>query len=170
MPTEAQKDKSQRRLEKRLQKRSKEKVSLRRRIARRLEHGVREVTTLFNVLVSEPLRFPGALYRSVRSGLHALWQSRGGGFYGLGAVAAFVYLEVMVVVGEFAESEGVADFLAAEIIEFILRFSFMSIVNSALAFIWPILLIDRIGLWPAVIFMVGGFWMFRYWRQSEVED
>lgn len=143
----------------------KEKTSLRQRIGRRLERGVREVTTLFGVLVSEPLQFPSALIASVRSGLDHLWQSRGGGFYGLGAVAAFVYLEVRLVVGEFAESEGVVEFLAAEIIEFILRLSFMSIVNSFLACIWPFILIDRIGIWPAVALMVGGYWMFKRWRR-----
>lgn len=147
-----------------------EKTSLRQRIGRRLEHGVREVTMLFGVLVSKPLQFPAALISSVRSGLDNLWQSRGGGFYGLGAVAAFVYLEIRLVVGEFAESEGVAEFLAAEIIEFVLRLGFMSIINSALACIWPFILIDQIGIWPAVALIVGGYWMFKRWRRHEVED
>ena len=145
-------------------KKPRERTSLRQRIGRRLERGVREVTMLFNVLFSEPRRFPSALVASVRTGLDSLWQSRGGGFYGLGAVAAFVYLEVRLVVGEFAESEGVAEFLTAEIIEFIFRLGFMSIVNSVLAFIWPFILIARIGLWPALALIAGAYWMFRRWR------
>ena len=148
----------------------KERRGIRRRIRDRLEAGVREVTALFDVLVNEPRKFPAALVRSIRSALHRLWQSRGGGLYGLGVVGAFVYLEIRTVVVEFAESEGVAEFLVSEIFEFILRFSFMSFVNGALAAIWPLLLVGWIGVWPVLALVCGGYWISKRWDRRRQGD
>ncbi len=146
---------------------AKQRRGLRQRIGDHLEAGVREVTALLDVLVSEPRKFPAALMRSIRSALHGLWQSRGGGFYGLGVVGAFVYLEVRTIVTEFAKSESVAEFFVSEIFEFILRFSFMSVVNGALATIWPVLLMGKIGVWPVLVLVFVGYWIFKRWDRPE---
>jgi hypothetical protein len=148
---------------------TRERVGIRQRIVRRIEGVARDVTALFDVLVSNPRAFPSAVIGRVRDGVHGLWQSRGGGFYGLGAVGVFLFLEVRMVATEFAEAEGVAEFLVGEILEFVFRFSFMSILNGLLASIWPVVLIGEIGFWPVVILMLAGYWVFKL-RRPPVED
>jgi hypothetical protein len=62
-----------------------------------------------------------------------MWRARGGGFYGLGYVVAFVYFEARMFAGDVLESESVADFAAAQIFEYVLRLGFLSFVNAFMA-------------------------------------
>lgn len=143
----------------------KERRGLRRRLLDRVQASFDDVIALGKVLVHEPRRFPGALVHRVGSGLHALWQSRGGGFYGLGVVAAFVYLEVATFASEFSQSDGVVDFVLSEALEHVLRFSLMSVVNGLLAAIWPLLLAGQIGVGPVLVLILVGYGSFKLWNR-----
>ncbi|MDH3336893.1 MAG: hypothetical protein OER22_01030 [Gammaproteobacteria bacterium] len=67
-----------------------------------------------------------------------VWKVRGGGFYALGFVATFIYLEVTTVAGEFIESPSIGAFLSEQLVEFVFRFAVDSLINTVYAFIWPV--------------------------------
>lgn len=111
---------------------------------------------------------PRSLGTLIRQGLLGLWRARGGGLYGLGYVVAFVLLEVKVVVGEFAGSEGVIAFLGDQLLEYLLRLGLMSFVNVVLAFLWPLLLLERLGVW-GLLLLPAAYLLFERWLRPRVE-
>lgn len=111
---------------------------------------------------------PRSLGGLVRQGLLGIWRARGGGFYGLGYLVTFVFLEMRLVVTEFASSQGVLAFIAEELVGYLLRLGFMSFVNVALAFIWPALVLERIGGWGLLVIGLG-YVGFERWARPAVE-
>jgi hypothetical protein len=67
-----------------------------------------------------------------------IWKVRGGGFYALGFVATFIYLEVTTIAGEFIESSSIAAFFTEQLVEFVFRFAVDSLINTVYAFMWPV--------------------------------
>jgi len=67
-----------------------------------------------------------------------VWKVRGGGFYALGFVVTFIYLEVRTIAGEFIESSSLASFFTEQLVEFVFRFAIDSLINTAYSFIWPV--------------------------------
>ena len=90
-------------------------------------------------------RDPASIPQRLRSLLIGIWCSRGGGFYGLGYLIAFVYFEIELIVGEFRTSDGAGEFLAAQAVEYLLRLGFLSFINMFKALLWPL--------------MVAGWWV-----------
>ena len=83
-----------------------------------------------------------------------LWKVRGGGFYGLGYVVTFVYLEITMLLEDVTEAEGVVDFVSNQLLEMVFRYFTESILNAVQAFIWPLVLISEYGPW--MILALGG--------------
>lgn len=106
-----------------------------RRLARHLQT-VREIG-----------RDPASIPNRLRALLLGIWCSRGGGFYGLGYLIAFVCFEIDLMVGEIRESDGAGEFLAAQAVEYLLRLGFLSFVNMFKALLWPLMVAGWWGGW-----------------------
>lgn len=115
--------------------------------------------------VREEPRRAGAL---VREGLLNVWRARGGGFYGLGYLIAFLILEIGVLAGEAGESAGVVEFVTGQFFEYLLRFAVMSFVNVGLALIWPVYILKLLGVWGFVV-LGGGYLLFERVLRPYVE-
>jgi len=86
-----------------------------------------------------------------------LWRKHGGGYYALIAVGTFVYMEVQSLIESFFESQGVRDFVEAELIESIILFGIETIINTFLAGIWPFMWISWMGAVTALAWAGGGY-------------
>ncbi len=69
---------------------------------------------------------PKSIGPLLRESMVSVWRSRGGGFYGLGYIIAFIYFEAQMLAGDVLESDSVADFAVAQVFEFIIRIGFLS--------------------------------------------
>ena len=114
-------------------------------------------------------REPRSVVTMLRTAAVGLWVARGGGFYGLGCLVTFIVLEVQMFTGDVAESTGVSDFITSQVLEFILRISFMSFVNGFLALIWPVYLLNWLGA-PALLVLLGGYLAFERVLRPFVES
>ncbi len=112
----------------------KEKHSFWRRLLRPIE----VMLELATVLVTEPRSFPHAFSIVFRRGFRAVWSARGGGLYAVGFFLTFLWLELTMFVDDVAEASGVGDFITGQLFELILRFTFESLLNTLLAFLWPV--------------------------------
>jgi hypothetical protein len=102
-------------------------------------------------LLGQMRREPRTILSVLRGWFVGLWRARGAGFYGLGYAVTFVIQEARSLTGDFGESEGIADFLTTQVIGYIVRVSFESVLNALLAFLWPIDVILRFGAWGIAI-------------------
>ena len=100
---------------------------------------------------------PRAAGGYVRDAFISVWIRHGAGFYGLGWVVAFIVLEVNFATEEIGASEGVLDFFGAQFFEYLFRFGFMSIVNTLLAAIWPVYLLQWSTGYGFAVLVVGYF-------------
>jgi len=120
-------------------------------------------------------RFAREIYREPRTirthllqGFVSLWSARGGGFYGLGWSLTFIALEVQFFVSEVAQSNGIFDFVGGQLIEYVLRFGLMSVVNSLLALVWPVHVLQWLGGYGIVV-LIAGFFAFEHFLRPLVE-
>lgn len=104
----------------------------------------------------------------LRDGMIAIWRSRGGGLYGFGYLVTFVILEVRLVVSEFDASGGLFEFLTDQLLEYLFRLGFMSLANVVLAFLWPLLVIERFQLW-GIVGLGLGYLVFERWLRGLIE-
>lgn len=111
---------------------------------------------------------PRRIVSLVREALLNIWRARGGGFYGLGYLIAFLVLEARMLVGDVGESATVAGFVSSQIAEYVFRFTFMSFVNFFLAMIWPLYLLEMLGVWGFAV-LGGGYLVFEKVLRPEVE-
>lgn len=132
---------------------------------RRREGRIRRHVRLAREVGQEPRR----LYPVLRDLFLDIWRSRGGGFYGLGYAITFVYLEVAMVVGEVAGSDGVGDFALGALLEYLFRLGLLSFVNVFQALIWPVFVLDHLG-WAGIILLAAGFAGFEYALKPLVEQ
>lgn len=112
----------------------KKKRSFWRRLFRPVEVGLELAT----VLVTEPRSFPHVFSVVFRRGFRTVWNARGGGLYAVGFFLTFLWLELTMFVDDVAEASGVGDFITGQLFELILRFTFESLLNTLLAFLWPV--------------------------------
>lgn len=98
-----------------------------------------------------------------------LWLARGGGFYGLGVVIAFVIFEIRFFVSDLWQSESVVDFVAQEALELVFRIGYQSFINLVQALVWPVYLLDRLGAWAFVI-LITGFFVFEQVLRPVLEE
>jgi hypothetical protein len=83
----------------------------------------------------------------IRRWIRKVWDARGGGLYAFGFVVAFVWLEFTTLVNEFSSSTGITGFFSGQLIQFLLRFTVDSLVNTAYALIWPVRIISYSPPW-----------------------
>lgn len=98
---------------------------------------------------------PKSIGPMMREALVRVWSARGGGFYGLGYVVAFIVIEVRMFTGEILDSSSVADFALAQIFEYAIRVSFLSFINVFLAFIWPVYVLNFAGGYGIAALLLG---------------
>lgn len=100
---------------------------------------------------------PRAAGGYVRDAFISVWIRHGAGFYGLGWVVAFIVLEVNFFTEEIGASEGVLDFFGGQFFEYLFRLGFMSIINTLLAAIWPVYLLQWSTGYGFAVLVVGYF-------------
>jgi len=116
-------------------------------------------------IYAEPRSFAGF----VRDGFISVWVSHGAGFYGLGWIVTFVVLEVNMFSGELFASDGIADFFGSQLFEYVLRVGFMSFVNTLLAAIWPVYVLQWLSGYGVVV-LIGGYYGFEKLLRPVVES
>ncbi len=114
-------------------------------------------------VVAEPRTAPSV----VRGALVKLWRIRGGGFYGLGYVVAFVVLEIRMLIDNVVESTDVVTMVVQQALEILFRFAVQSVINGFLAFGWPIFVIDHLHGWGLLAIVVAWF-SFDLWAKPWV--
>lgn len=105
----------------------------------------------------------------IRDAVLGIWSARGGGFYGLGYLITFVSLEARTAVGEFVSSDTLMSFVGQELLGYLLRFGLMSFVNAAVAFLWPLIVLDWLGGWGLLV-LAAGYVAFERWLRPLVES
>jgi hypothetical protein len=98
-----------------------------------------------------------------------LWITKGGGFYGLGYVIAFVSLEVRSLSEDLGGDNDLVGFMTSQFIDFIIRFSVESFLNALLALIWPLLLLlwgDGLG----IVILIGAWIGYRFAVRPLLEE
>ena len=98
----------------------------------------------------------------IRHGLLKLWRVRGGGFYGLGYVIAFVVLEIQAFFGNFEGDGNISTMIVQEVVGFLFRFASQSFLNGFLAFGWPLVVVDHLGNWGVAV-LAGTWFAFDRW-------
>ena len=108
---------------------------------------------------------PRAVPLRIRDTYLRMWRSRGGGFYGLGYVAAFVALEVQAYLSSWqSASDDIAGLVMQEVLQFVFRFAAQSMLNGFLALGWPIFVVAKFGGAGLAVLAVA-WWSFdRYAR------
>lgn len=114
-------------------------------------------------------REPGSIPVKLRSTLIEVWGARGGGFYGVGYVVAFVYFEISMVLEDLLESSGADAFILGTLAEYVFRFSVMSFVNVFRALLWPLMVA---GSWDGlgVLVLLGAYFSFEYLLKPRIND
>lgn len=125
------------------------------RFVARLRRRGRETVALGSTLVRQPRAFPGEATRLLKRSFRAMWMARGGGFYAVGFVITFLWLELRTIVTEIATSDGVGSFVSEQLVEFLFRFSLQSIGNTVRALLWPLLAIERYEAWGLAVLAAG---------------
>ncbi len=98
---------------------------------------------------------PRSVMPLLRGWLLDLWQARGGGFYGLGCVIAFITLEVKML-ADIAGSDSVSEAVLFEVLGYVFRIGFLSFLNGFLALLWPAILLQWINWWGFAL-LLGGY-------------
>ncbi|MFP6837652.1 MAG: hypothetical protein VB948_16270 [Pseudomonadales bacterium] len=111
---------------------------------------------------------PRRIVSLMGDGLFSTWRARGGGFFGLGYLIAFVVLELQMISTEVRGSDGVVEFFTSQIVEYIFRFAVQSLVNVILALIWPVYVLQWLGGWGLVA-LGGGYLLFEKVLRPYVE-
>lgn len=130
---------------------------------RSLTRGVRErASTMYGLgrtLVEEPRSFPSRLKDEFLKWVRAVWNARGGGFYACGFVVTFVFLEVKLLVTELI-ADSAAGFVVQQLLQLLFRFTVDSLVNTALALVWPALVLQLAPEW-GLVGLIAGYFIFR---------
>lgn len=74
----------------------------------------------------------------------------GGGFYGTGGLATFLYLEGLELHSRWAAAPGWGEFLRTLSLEWLIGFSVDSLLNGVQALIWPVHWMRELGPGPAL--------------------
>ncbi len=100
---------------------------------------------------------PSSIGRLARKGLISVWVAHGAGFYGLGWIVAFCVLEFNMLTGDVAQSEGVTDFITSQLLEYALRIGLLSFLNTLLAAIWPVYVLQWLSGYGLVALVAAYF-------------
>jgi len=112
-----------------------------------------------NELSDTTRRHAAEIFARARRRFLGIWQGKGGGLYGLGYALTFVALEVRALGSDIAASDSAAGFLAGQVFGYLIRISFDSILNALYALVWPLVLLQSLGVWAAGA-LTGAFLIF----------
>jgi hypothetical protein len=111
---------------------------------------------------------PGRALPLARGMLIDIWRSRGGGFYGLGYLVAFIFYEIEMIFGDLVEATSMSEFALGQILEVVFRLSFLSFVNAFQALLWPLTVLQLYeGL--GIILLIGSYLAFEYLLRPWIE-
>lgn len=100
----------------------------------------------------------------------SVWEVRGGGFYALGFIVAFTYLEVMeLLFDDIPKLISMRDPLGGELLSFIIDFFVDTLINLLLAFIWPLYVLQWQAPW-GLLLLVAGFFLFPKFLKAPLEN
>jgi len=109
-------------------------------------------------------RIAGEIYHSPRSAgghlkalLLSVWIRRGAGFYGLGWIVTFIVLEVQLFIDEWSGSDGFFEFVGGQLLEYVLRVGLLSFLNTLLALLWPLYVLEWFYGYGIVALVAGYF-------------
>ena len=110
--------------------------------------------------IERGVREPRSIGPMMRGGALQLWQSRGGGLYGLGYVVTFVALEVLEIPELFRDlyalfGGGTVGLALSALLTLIVDFFVDTLKNMIFAFIWPGLLISYLDGWGVLLVALG---------------
>ena len=71
--------------------------------------------------------------------------------------------------GGLVQSDGVADFVGSQLIEYALRVGFLSFVNSLLAAVWPVYVLQWLNGY-GILILIGGYYGFEKLLRPMVES
>lgn len=94
---------------------------------------------------------PWSIMPLMRKRFVSLWKTKGGGFYGLGYVLTFIILEIRTLAGDIGSSGSVSEFVTAQLVQYVIRISFESLINAFLALLWPLYLWSQLEIWGLVV-------------------
>ncbi|MFT7652131.1 MAG: putative membrane protein YeaQ/YmgE (transglycosylase-associated protein family) [Limisphaerales bacterium] len=97
------------------------------------------------------------------------WRSRGGGWYGIGYLVTFLYLEISMTVSELMETTSSTGFIALQVAELIGRWFGESLMNMVQAFLWPARLIELVGGIAGIVILIGIHLAFEYFVRPLAE-
>lgn len=104
----------------------------------------------------------------LRRWFRKVWESRGGGMYALGFAVTFLYLEIVELFSEDIPQLFSINILSSELVEFVVSFIIDTLLNTLMAFLWPVTLIQ--WQWPlGIIALVVGFTIFPTVIQQPLE-
>jgi hypothetical protein len=138
-------------------RRQRKRFGLIRAIGARLTESVGSVRHA----IAEPRSVP----LQIRDTYLRMWHSRGGGFYGLGYVIAFIVLEIRATVSSWENaSDDIAGLVVQEVLQFVFRFAAQSFLNGFLALGWPLFVVEKLG-GAGLALLAVVWWLFdRYAR------
>lgn len=135
--------------------------------ARMAEHG-RDAQYLGRMLRDEPAAMPSEILTRLRRAARTLWQARGGGFYACGFIVTFAWLEVRMFVTEILGADSLGSFVTQQLFEMLFRFLSQSLLNSVLAFIWPVYVIEIRPPWGFAL-LVSMYLVFAYLLKAPIQ-
>lgn len=138
-------------------------------MSQRVGDGARALGDLADDLVHRPAVIPGKAHSGFRRWFAGVWKLRGGGLYACGYAVTFLVLEVRSLTGDVVDSDGVVDFFASQIFEFVFRFLGESFVNMLLAFLWPVEVIQFRPPWGIAVLALM-FLVFERFLRRRVEE
>lgn len=115
------------------------------------------------------VREPKSAIPLAREAVVEAWRARGGGFYGLGYLIAFCWLQVNVLLGDVNDSDSIGQFAMGAALEYVLRFSLMAFVNVFLALLWPLYVLEQFG-GMGIILLALGYLGFEYGLRPLIEQ
>jgi hypothetical protein len=103
-----------------------------------------------------PDQAQGVFKRWARS----VWQVRGGGFYALGFIVTFAYLEVIeLLFDDIPALVSMRDPFGGDLIDFVINFFIDTLMNMVSAFVWPVHVLTWQEPW-GVLLLIAGFVLF----------
>ncbi len=110
--------------------------------------------------------------RRLSTEFQRLWRTKSGGFYGIGYIISFVFLELRSFAEELINFDFTISGLIGQLISQILSFGVETLINSIQSFAWPWFFIKYFHWLPGAVLLVLGFflhtWIVKKWDLTKV--
>ena len=119
-----------------------------------------EIADLGRTAVHQPREMPRKVGGIFREAISKMYRARGGGFHACGFVVTFLLLEARTLADDLFSSGSFSEFIGFQVIQWFFRFALDSLINTFLAIIWPIYLLDWNPI-AGLIILVAGYFVFQ---------